>query len=461
MKAITNSTQFQLLGLILVILLIPILTANYILYNSRDVTGKRGLITGITALTSQEKTKLDVLEYIAGQEGQLTRLEQGLSRLHGASNLFLYGSLAFVVLAMAGIWGFLNFIGQPSQDLMAKLARFQNEDPPEGFDVFKSAQEFDRSLQMACTILSETQSIGIELKRKIEPLTNMTVFSDVAINAFFTDVQEISRSSNYIANTLESTTASIQEVSTSAQTIADRSHKAAANSNEASQIATAGRQAVSETIQTMEAIKDEVLGLEDVIADLNSASKQIGEIVNTITNIAYQTNLLALNAAIEAARAGEHGQGFTVVADEVRKLAEESGEAAEDIGKKVKGMLSKTGIAVQSIQKGTAKVIEGVKVANIAGGNLSSIVASVTTVNQMIQEISKASSEQSTNIESLRHSIESISGATKITSEGTKRVAAAVNEQLNHIRDYSATSKEMMTLIQLLGDMLAKYNLTD
>lgn len=461
MKPKGISTQLKLLGLILAITLIPILAANFILHNARQITSRRGVVSGVTDLTTQEKTRLEVIEYIRGQENDLSKLEQSIGKLESHSKIFLFGSIVFLVLGMGSIWAFLNLIGQPNHDTMHKLARFQNEDVPDDFDFLESAQEFDKFLQTSRTILSETHSIGIELKRKIEPLTNMTVFSDTAINSFFTDVQEISRSSNYIANTLESTTASIQEVSTSAQTIADRSQKAASNSSEASEIATAGRKAVSETIQTMEAIKDEVLGLEDVIADLNSASKQIGEIVNTITNIAYQTNLLALNAAIEAARAGEHGQGFTVVADEVRKLAEESGEAAEDIGKKVKGMLAKTGTAVQSIQKGTAKVIEGVKVANVAGGNLTSIVASVTNVNKMIQDISKASSEQSTNIESLRHSIESISGATKITSEGTKRVAAAVNEQLNHIRDYAAISKEMMTLIQLMGDMLSKYNLRD
>jgi methyl-accepting chemotaxis protein len=287
----------------------------------------------------------------------------------------------------------------------------------------------------------------------------MVAFSDENVRQFFTDVQEISRSSNYIANTLESTTSHIQEVSASAQTIADRSQEAATDSAEAAAIASEGKNAVSETIDTMETIKDEVLGLEDVIENLNSAGKQIGEIVNTITNIAYQTNLLALNAAIEAARAGEHGQGFTVVAGEVRKLAEESGEAAEDIGKKIKEMLLKTGKAVETINRGAEKVIDGVNIANVAGNNLDKIVSSVMNVNRMIQDISEASTEQSQNIDSLRGSIESITNATKITSEGTQRVASAVKEQLSQIRQYMAATKELLTLVQLMSDMLDKFNL--
>ena len=64
---------------------------------------------------------------------------------------------------------------------------------------------------------------------------------------------------------------------------------------------------------------------------LVESSKEIGRIIEMITDISDQTNLLALNASIEAARAGEHGRGFSVVAMEVQKLANNSGEFAKEI----------------------------------------------------------------------------------------------------------------------------------
>ena len=67
------------------------------------------------------------------------------------------------------------------------------------------------------------------------------------------------------------------------------------------------------------------------VASLVHKSNSIGEIIESISQIAQQTNLLALNAAIEAARAGDAGRGFAVVADEINKLSAESAAATQKI----------------------------------------------------------------------------------------------------------------------------------
>ena len=124
----------------------------------------------------------------------------------------------------------------------------------------------------------------------------------------------------------------LSQMSAGVEQIAASSSEAATTAVDASQLAESGQNVMQQVTLQMEKIKESSGYTAAVIKSLGESSETIGQIVETITGIADQTNLLALNAAIEAARAGEQGRGFAVVADEIRKLAEQSGEAAKQIG---------------------------------------------------------------------------------------------------------------------------------
>ncbi len=118
---------------------------------------------------------------------------------------------------------------------------------------------------------------------------------------------------------------------------------------------------------------------ESIIA-IQESSKDITEIIDTISEIAGQTHLLAFNAAIEAARAGEHGIGFSVVAEEVRKLAEKSARATREISKLINETVN--------------RVQEGGRLSQEVEDAFTRIQRSVDDTTQSIEQISGATSEQ-------------------------------------------------------------------
>jgi methyl-accepting chemotaxis protein len=146
---------------------------------------------------------------------------------------------------------------------------------------------------------------------------------------------------------------------------------------------------------------DAIDSTESVISALEQNSKEIGDIVKTVTTIANQTNLLALNATIEAARAGEAGKGFAVVANEVKDLAAQTGDATEKIKTKIESIQMQTKAALDSIKMSS----ESVKSINNMIVSIASAVEEQTTVTN---EIGKNMSTASGRINNFSSSIENI-----------------------------------------------------
>lgn len=146
---------------------------------------------------------------------------------------------------------------------------------------------------------------------------------------------------------------------------------------------------------------DAISSTEAVIGTLEQNSKEIEDIVKTVTTIANQTNLLALNATIEAARAGEAGKGFTVVANEVKDLAAQTSDATEKIKTKIESIQMQTKAAMDSIKTSS----ESVKSINHMVVSIASAVEEQTAVTN---EIGKNMNTASSRINNFAGSIQNI-----------------------------------------------------
>ncbi len=185
------------------------------------------------------------------------------------------------------------------------------------------------------------------------------------------------------------------EMSQTVLDIARNVSEIAASSTDTAKIAKEGEHIVEKSIEEVRAIEETVYKAAQAIHSVGQQSQQINAIAGLINEVADQTNLLALNAAIEAARAGEHGRGFAVVADEVKKLANRTATATADIRTMLRTMQTTVQSAVGAMGESTNRVKAGVALATQASTALRNIVASVSALQVMLDQIASATEEMS------------------------------------------------------------------
>lgn len=129
---------------------------------------------------------------------------------------------------------------------------------------------------------------------------------------------------------------------------------------------------------------------------ITEISKEIGNIITDIEDIASQTNLLSLNASIEAARAGEAGRGFAVVADQIGKLAADSAKSAVN----TRDLIDKT---LVEIEKGNT-------ITRTTAEAFNQIIADMDSFAEIAQNTMEKANSQAESLEQVGQGIEQLSG---------------------------------------------------
>ncbi len=233
-----------------------------------------------------------------------------------------------------------------------------------------------------------------------------------------TGAQTLAQGTTEQASAIEELSAEINEIYQTIVTNAEHAENAGGKAMEASKKVETGNAQMRDMLLAM--------------GEISKASSEIGKIIKVIDDIAFQTNILALNAAVEAARAGSAGKGFAVVADEVRNLAGKSAEAAKHTTALIENSIS-------AINKGTL-------LADEAGKSLAEIVSTTGETNDIINEIVKASSQQTVSVNQIRSGIEQIS--------------SVVQENAATAEASAANSEELSGQVQILNDLVNRFNIS-
>lgn len=271
--------------------------------------------------------------------------------------------------------------------------------------------------------IESLRDLVIEINRATEQVTQATTVaqnsSQQLLAAAKTQTQEIEEGTKIVSQM----TGSIMNVSQNAQSATEVAQKSLTTAKE-------GTIAVQDTITRMQDIRLQIQETSKRIKRLGESSQEISEIVELISDITEQTNILSLNAAIQAASAGEAGRGFTVVAEEVQRLAERSTEATQQIVNIVKTIQTDTNGAVAAMEKSTAGVVEGARVADHAGQALAKIETVTNHLAVLIAAISDETKAQAQSASIVTNNMASIQKVANETTNTTQQSAASV-EQLD------------------------------
>jgi len=246
---------------------------------------------------------------------------------------------------------------------------------------------------------------------------------DTASREIATGNLDLSTRTEIQAGSLQQTASAMQTLTAAVKDNANNARLATELAAEAARRAAQGGQAVDRAVTTMESIK--------------ASSRKIVEIIGVIDGISFQTNILALNAAVEAARAGEQGRGFAVVAAEVRTLAQRSAAAAKEI----KALIADS---VTIIDGGSASV-------NEAGTSMGHIVGAVKQVNDIIERISAASTEQAEGIAEVNQAVGQMDDMTQQNAALVEQAAAAAES----LHEQTVNLAEAVSIFKIEGDEVA------
>ncbi|SMF16994.1 Methyl-accepting chemotaxis protein [Pseudogulbenkiania subflava DSM 22618] len=320
-------------------------------------------------------------------------------RLAGYGALLLAGATAFrqlctrpLALRLRGVSGMIRNVAEGGGNLTLRIDRQQLSADETGV----MAQWVNSLIDHLDTTLARLVRVSRHLEEHNRRMAEHNTGAAVAAGQVFSTVDKTREGLSRQMTALD-----------------DANHHAGSMQTAMTQQAEAARRQLAEVSSRTLAIRQTVGASADIINDLGNSTRDIGQVVSLIHEIADQTNLLALNAAIEAARAGEAGRGFAVVADEVRKLAERTSRNTAEIDQMIQKVQRQAAAAVDTMQGGMSHLEEGLRLAEASAGENREVQEIVDGLIDTIRTLTHSGQEHASDT----HAIGSVAGGMQLAQQ--------------------------------------------
>lgn len=314
-------------------------------------------------------------------------------------------------------------------------------------------------------LLAPQLALSLSVSALMEPLTE----SSQRTSAYVTQLAE---ASDQIQRAAEAMSQGASRAEAEAQRAAGRVELVAESLNQLEESIAATLAAAAETQNANRATAESALGVRDAsgravdqmgalistiaegaaeVSRLKEAAADVEEFSEAIALIANQTNLLALNATIEAARTGVHGKGFAVVADEVRKLAEQSAQAALNMGRgaqETRRVIDRAARVLEEMNKQLQAVTQA---SETWTAELDLIVSTAEVARQTGERMAQGPRRNRELAEEARQVLGDAREAAGGSAREAADVAGASKEQLRALAELARGAAELSEMAEQLG----------
>lgn len=275
-------------------------------------------------------------------------------------------------------------------------------------------------------IANSINQLTKNIKDLLFNVTDTNTHNTERLNSIVDSTQELDNSSRSTIAKCDNIATAMTELAQSSIEIAQSTERALSDTSEMNNKVQECQQQSERSFVSVKSLLEQIQATEQCMAELESDTQSIGQIVEAINGISEQTNLLALNAAIEAARAGDHGRGFAVVSSEVRDLAQRSQEATENISKLLDQITEKTRFSVENMAKSKNASDITFEAVKRVDDSVSLLETSIENVNNHINTIAHSTVEQSKACEAVDKDVDILAEIAKTTGQQADTLSEVV-----------------------------------
>lgn len=379
-------------------------------------------------------------------------------------NTIIYGAAILLILIVVG--GFIT--GRITKDIKILLKDIQRMGQGDlsvrtniksNDEIGVLAKEFNKMIEELSSLIYGAQNITKKVKEKSQSLENTNKETVRSSEEISKTIEQIAHVTTEQAENSSIGAEKAAKLSEAVETVTASVGKVVDLCNNTQSVNEYGTTVVKNLINITQESNESSANVKKAIDEIDSSSREIDTIIETINSIASQTNLLALNASIEAARAGEAGRGFAVVAEEIRKLAEQSTDSTSSIRELIVKVQSQTQNAVEEMNKSKMiidKQTESVRITERSFDEINNSINGLLNSIYQIEEMNRAVGNRKNEILDV---IEGIAAGAEQTSASTEEISASTEEQLAVMIEVSNITKELMKISDELDMEISKFKI--